>query len=279
MRGCVKRGEHFAGCSNYGRAPVDAECRGCVPVEAREGALICDRDYRRLRRLLDDAPDLIGLIRSKADPSKSGWNMDREIVGGSRADLAPAPVDADLVDAGEQLTSRLAEWSRFLRHGVAPLHRAPGLAPGAGADVAHALAREYAVDILDRLDDVVNDRDNVLALCSWTLDQWIHDELDRSEEDRSWTLTRALNRWSLVERAWWAAQPCPNEDGMGGCGLKSVRVFPPRTPAGRTRFVCQSPACDWERDDTDDDAPWALMFSHRMGQPGFVPEEPLEDVA
>ena len=60
---------------------------------------------------------------------------------------------------------------------------------------------------------------------------------------------------------------------------ESVRVFPPRTPAGRTRFVCQSPACDWERDDADDDAPWALMFSHRMGQPGFVPEEPLEDVA
>jgi hypothetical protein len=246
---------------------------------AAEGAYLCDRDVRRLRRLLDEAPDVIALLRSRADPSKSSWNWDREIVAGSLADQSPAPVAADLVDAGDQLTSRLAEWSRFLRHGVVPLRRARGLEPGAPADVAHALTRAYAVDILDRLDDVLNDRDNVLALTEWTLDWWLPGEEDRDVDDRSWTLARASARWPLVERPWFAAQPCPNEAGQTGCGRKTIHVLPARTAAGRTVFRCEAPDCDWERDDADDDGLWALAFSHRMGRAGLVPDETLGVVA
>ena len=91
--GCMTRGKHFASCPDYGK--TDGDCRGCVPSEARDGAIICERCYRAVRGAITDAPDLVGHLRSIADPTKSSWNFDR-LSGGSRAEL-PAPVQAAII--------------------------------------------------------------------------------------------------------------------------------------------------------------------------------------
>lgn len=69
IRGCMRRGEHFAECTDYGT--TDGDCKGCVPSTAREGALVCNRCFYRVRRHLDDAPDLVAHLRSIADPTKA----------------------------------------------------------------------------------------------------------------------------------------------------------------------------------------------------------------
>src|SRR5688572_5901582 len=109
VRGCAVRGVHFAACPNFGDADEDG-CRGCVPTVAREGALICDRCYKRLLATLAEAPDVIALIRSQADPLKAAV-YDQEMVSGSASDEAPAPVRADLIDAADDMIRILRRWS------------------------------------------------------------------------------------------------------------------------------------------------------------------------
>lgn len=99
IRGCVRRGEHYAACQFSG---PDYEgsfpCDGCAPRECRDGSLICDRCFGRMRALLADGPDLIGRVRSLADPMKA-TPTDKAPGGRSSAIEPPAPVDADLIDA------------------------------------------------------------------------------------------------------------------------------------------------------------------------------------
>lgn len=99
IRGCVRRGEHYAACQFSGpdyEGPFP--CDGCAPRECRDGSLICDRCFGRMRALLADGPDLIGRVRSLADPMKA-TPTDRAPGGRSLASEPPAPIDADLVDA------------------------------------------------------------------------------------------------------------------------------------------------------------------------------------
>lgn len=106
VRGCItfedsedgrRHPKHYASCVDFGHTEVTT-CRGCVPREAADGALLCVGCIGRARRLLDDAPDLLARLRSIADPSKSGWNWDRDVIRTSQPH-APAPIGDDLFDA------------------------------------------------------------------------------------------------------------------------------------------------------------------------------------
>ncbi|GAT73574.1 hypothetical protein MHM582_2068 [Microbacterium sp. HM58-2] len=119
IRGCTHRDRHMAACPEYGlreayeRAVAAGvpnvsyvpRCWGCAPRECRDGSLICDRCFGRMRALLADGPDLLGRVRSLADPGKA-TPTDKE-PGGVRSSEPPAPVSADYLDALvvlEQLT-------------------------------------------------------------------------------------------------------------------------------------------------------------------------------
>jgi hypothetical protein len=75
----------------------EAKCRGCAPRECRDGSMICDRCFGRMRGLLSDARDLLGRLRAIADPSKA-TPLDQVRVASSSVEPA-APVSADLLDA------------------------------------------------------------------------------------------------------------------------------------------------------------------------------------
>ena len=95
IRGCTQRDVHFAACVRKDAA-VDP-CRGCAPRECRDGSLICDRCFGRMRALLADTRDLLGRLRAIADPSKA-TPLDQVRVASSSVEPA-APVGADLLDA------------------------------------------------------------------------------------------------------------------------------------------------------------------------------------
>lgn len=109
IRGCVRHGEHYAACRFSGPDYVGPfPCDGCAPRECRDGSLVCDRCFGRMRALLADGPDLIGRVRSLADPMKA-TPMDKAPGGRSSATEPPAPIDADLIDALTVL-DRLEPW-------------------------------------------------------------------------------------------------------------------------------------------------------------------------
>lgn len=228
IRGCMKPGEHFAACPSYGAE--SGECAGCVPVEARHGTLVCDRCYGRLRRRLEAAPDLVAHLRSIADPLKAQV-YDRVMVSGSGPAGSPAPVAADLIDASADIMHVLG---------------AGRLAPGASSFAAYRQALGAVGTILAAYDELANDAD------AFTV--WWRLVMSAELEDHPgfWTITRALSRWPMEDRRKWAAQPCPE------CGLRAVKITPPRHRRARTWLTCSS--CTWAKNDADDDGLWVAMF-------------------
>lgn len=111
LRGCVEPGGHFASCESYGAA--DGKCQGCAPAETRRGALICDICYRRIKGLLRDLPDLVGRMRSLADPARAAV-FDRVRVSSSST-VAPAPIADDLVDALHAVEQVMDVWLAYDR--------------------------------------------------------------------------------------------------------------------------------------------------------------------
>jgi hypothetical protein len=255
IRGCTVKGEHFAACASYGIE--DGDCKGCKPVMARDGALICERCYRRLRRHIEDAPDLVGHIRSIADPMKSGWNMDRVNVSSSRPDL-PAPVAADLTDASYDVMKTLRDWA---------IHVDPALSTRrglrAGADSADAFddAETCAVAILAGYDHVVNTTE-VEQLADAVLQR-------HSGEPEWWSIADALARYPLDDRPRYATRPCPS------CDIKTVRVFPPRRNWQGFKYVCET--CEWEATDRDDGGLWAEVFAAAEIVPVGSKDRPVHD--
>lgn len=228
IRGCTINGVHFATCADYGR--TDGACKGCAPSDARDGVLLCDRCYTRLRRRLEVAPDLVAHLRSIADPLKA-VRYDRESVSSSGPTAAPAPVSADLLDA-------CADIMRTIYAGK--------LEPGAASDVAYHQALGAVGYLLDTFDILANDSEGVLE---WWRLVMSHELPDQPE---FWTITAALSRWPLEERKRWAKQPCPE------CGMRAVKITPPRHKHSRTWFDCSN--CGWRKNETDDDGLWAAAF-------------------
>ena len=107
IRGCMRRDVHYASCDRHGETYTgEHPCRGCAPVECREGSLICDRCFGRMRGLLADVHDLLARLQSLADPMKA--TPTDKVPGGSRSAEPPAPVGADLLDAINAV--RAASW-------------------------------------------------------------------------------------------------------------------------------------------------------------------------
>ncbi len=106
IRNCTQRDVHYATCTTSGPewADRDDRCRGCAPRVCRDGSLICDRCFGIMSRLLADTPDLLGRLRSLADPLKA--NPTDNVRTGSRGILeAQPPVPVDLLDAIDAVTT------------------------------------------------------------------------------------------------------------------------------------------------------------------------------
>lgn len=112
IRGCVRRGEHYAACQYSGPDYKGAfPCTGCAPRVAREGVLICAGCYGRSRRLLADLDDMMGRLDSLADPMKA-TPTDKQ-PGSSSSTEPPAPIDADLIDAIRDVSRTVIAWAEF----------------------------------------------------------------------------------------------------------------------------------------------------------------------
>lgn len=243
VRGCTVRGEHFATCDRHGdNYKGDNPCAGCAQVDARDGVLICERCYRRLRRHLEDAADIVGHLRSIADPTKAAA-YDRVRVQSSSIDI-PAPVAADLIDASNDITTTLNMWAN---HAAGEDRPGAGLPAGAMADAAHDVV-QLAVDvILDELDRLANDSHQVDALCDGVM-------LVHWDAPDVWTVADAAVRWPLDDSPRWAQAACPV------CDLMAVRIQPGRN--GRpSRYRCTTADCEWEANSRDDGGLWASVFA------------------
>jgi hypothetical protein len=228
VRGCQVEGVHYANCPDFGR--TDGECRGCAPVEARDGVLLCDRCYGKLRRRLEVVPDLVAHLRSIADPLKA-MQYDRPQIHGSGSAVAPAPVSADLIDAANDICHVIG---------------CGRLEPGASSESAYKRAYWTVAYLLESFDQIANDAEAILEWWPLVMSASLPDQPD------FWTITRALSRWPLEDRRTWAKQPCPE------CGLRTVKVSPPRHRYSRTWFACSS--CSWRKTEKDDDGLWAAAF-------------------
>ena len=239
MRGCVVRDAHFAACADFGLADGERTCAGCVPVSARDGAMICDRCYFRIRRYLDDAPDLVAHLRSITDPTKAAV-YDRVMVSSSKP-IAPAPVQAELIDASADIVRTLRDWASHVT-GKVDGYR---LVPGAAADVTFDVAWGFAGTILDAFDEIANTVE-IAALGDAILTR-------HPGEPDWWSIADASARWPLDDQARWATVPCPE------CDTKTVRVLPPRRPGRPMKYKCTS--CEWEADNKTDDGLWGDVFA------------------
>lgn len=149
IRGCLQRGVHYATCPWYGLTEETAptavampnRCRGCAPKPARDHALICDTCFYRLRTLVRDSDDLYARLRSLADPMKA-TPTDKAPGGRAQQVEPPAPVDADLLDALNDLGHTLHDWGR---HTDYQLEQS---LPGLVNDVEHV--RVLGIGFLDR---------------------------------------------------------------------------------------------------------------------------------
>jgi hypothetical protein len=243
IRGCLRRGEHFAICDRHGEDyKGDNPCSGCAQVDARDGVLICERCYRSLRRHLEDAADTVGHLRSIADPTKAAA-YDRIRVQSSAIEI-PAPVAADLIDASNDITTTLNMWAN---HAAGEDRPGAGLPAGAMADAAHDVV-QLAVDvILDELDRLANDSHQVYSLCEGVM-------VVHKDAPDVWTVADAAVRWPLEDSPRWAQAACPV------CDLMAVRIQPGRN--GRpSRYRCTTADCEWEANSKDDGGLWASVFA------------------
>ncbi|QAB18778.1 hypothetical protein Leucomu_13435 [Leucobacter muris] len=206
-------------------------------MSARDGAMVCDRCFGRLRSRIELIPDLVAMLRSLADPRKAAV-YDRPMVSGAAPEGIPAPVPADIIDAQVDLLHTIS---------------AGQLRPGAESDEAYDHALRAVAPILASFDAIANDEESFLQWWSLVV------PAASASHPEFWTVTRVLGKWPLEDRRRWAAQPCPQ------CGLKSVRISPPRHRYALTWFSCSK--CEWRRSERDDDGVWASAFGLHADAP------------
>lgn len=246
IRGCMVLDAHFSECPSFGQS-TDTSCKGCVPAVARPGVLVCERCYRSIRRLIDDAPDYVAHLRSIADPTKARV-YDRVMVQSSKQEY-PAPVDANVIDASNDIAITLRNWADRVANpddDVFDRH----LQAGIDAATAHDDIRACADLILSELDAIANNKHQVLALAAALLTR------STTTHPDFWTVADVASRWPIDDSPRWAEAPCP------ACDLMTVRVMPSRRRGGRTRYVCRE--CEWEADDLDDGGLWAIAFAESV---------------
>lgn len=112
IRGCTKPDVHYASCEHHGPDYTGQfPCPGCAPRECRDGSLICDRCFGRMRHLLSDIFDLLGRLRSLADPSKA-TPMDEAHFRSTTVE-AKAPAGVDLLDALHAVEAVASVWEAW----------------------------------------------------------------------------------------------------------------------------------------------------------------------
>src|SRR5262249_54413134 len=145
----------------------DDPCVGCLPVEAMSGSYLCEADGVRLRRVLNEAPDLVAHLRSRVDPLRSGWNVttlphhsggplvEHRSLGAPkpathRSAGPKVPMNTDLIEAADAvlgiLTYSATEFGDEMDY--SNRHR---LEAGAGPVAAYDAARMPAWYLLDNL--------------------------------------------------------------------------------------------------------------------------------
>lgn len=197
--GCTVPDLHYATCDWYGVADAQAElarragvdvCAGCAPTPARDGVMVCDRCYRRMRGHIDNAADLVGRLRSLADPRKAMVYDAMRSSSGKGAE-APAATPADLIDASEDVMRSLRSWAVFVdpRSGVVG-----GMPAGAGSLAAYDYARSCANVILGDLDRIANNAEDVKQLAEAVLTRH---PVDEDGIRPFWSIVDAVSRYRL----------------------------------------------------------------------------------
>lgn len=236
LRGCTVKGKHVE------THPAGTKCPGCVPVDAADGAMICERCVSRLRSTLDEVPDVCAHLRSMVDPMRSGWNMDRDMISGPSSGPRP-PLNVELVEAADEVLRIVVFYAEVFGDEMDYRGRHQ-FAAGVGSEDAYHAAKVPVGFLLANLGWIVNDR-RVLGLCRAVLGP--------GADAEDWTVGRVLARWPLRERARFVLTPCP------GCGLRTILGRPPRVFGGEKKFECVNPECGWVPPD-DEAGLWAASF-------------------
>ena len=198
--------------------------------------------------MLQAIPDILGHLRSLTDPLKgTDYAQKASSIGGGGVKVhAPPPVPVELFDAADYLVTVLWRFGFALDSreldGPVQVH--------VGADAASLVAEadEMVAWLIPQLPDL-SERPVIVEL--------VDAVIGRPASADEWTVRTILERWSLTEDPWWAAQPCPV------CKLRAIKVTPPKTPGDETNYRCAS--CTWVAPD-DVDGFWASSFSRREGK-------------
>lgn len=190
IRGCTVRGVHLDSCPDRDVAIASASCRGCQPASAAAGALICTTCFGRFRRVLSDAPDLLGRVRSLSGQAKA------QVYGpvkSSGSVQSPEQIRSDELDALTELSANLGEWATMLE----PAAWHPVLRSSWSAERVAAVTVDDVAVILRGLDAIANRRADVLGLAEAVL--VVHTP-DPESGARAWSLQDAMNRWGVERR-------------------------------------------------------------------------------
>lgn len=228
-RGCRYPGRHIPSCPDVPAVLQlivndPTRCRGCLPVLAARGAMICDRCIQRLTTTLQDAPDLCAHLRSLVDPMRAQV-FDQEKPGRNGVSIAQAPVNVDLIDAEADVFEILSWWASFFGDSTQYAESLPSTATPEDVYSVTKWASDY---VLLNMERVRND--------SWVV-MFSRKVIDWPDDRESWTICKALAKFPLFMPAHWAKRPCP------ACHLRTVRVTPPRREPHVVSFECRS--CGW----------------------------------
>lgn len=241
VRGCTYRGRHRVTCAeaspearllaaiftDLASAP-EKPCTGCEPREAYDGAMLCERCIVRLRQAIEDAPDLIGHLRTLIDPRKATAYDADKLNSGAHVH-APAPMNVDQVDAADTIIVNLSWWAGYFDESGA-LKSLTGLPSTITPEDAFDVANELATALLTVLPEACNDSMTRMFANAF---------LSFPEDREAWSFAKAKARFPMEERAKWHRVPCP------ACGLRTVWVTPPARFGLSTRYVCKNDACGW----------------------------------
>ncbi len=194
--------------------------------------------------MLEAVPDMLGHLRGLTNPLRGTDYAAKADRGSQRGNPAGrAPVPADLLDAADYLLTLL--WSTVeVIEGRMPQGRMQ-VPVEAGVPGLVAYARDLLAVILDRL-PWLSGQPEIVPL--------VDAVVGRPASSAEWTVRTILERWSVAEEPWWAAQPCPL------CGARSVKVTPPPAPGDEVTYECK--LCEWHAPE-DVDGFWAEAFSRR----------------
>ena len=191
VRGCTIRDDHYAACPDYGKTRGSgATCWGCTPRPTRGAMLVCDGCYRRFRRMLLDAPDLLGRLQSIAEQDKAVAFTPVKAKG-SPAE-SPVQIGSDLLDALTEISANLHDWAVTLDAGRA------GPAPRAGRSSTQVYAdrAKDAAVVLRHLDTIVAVEAQLTPLAEAVIVMHQPDD----EGARRWSVADAVARWGVERR-------------------------------------------------------------------------------